>query len=125
MQCLKCVRNTVDHAVFRLDKDGETAILAVSTDDILCATSNSDIFWLIHSVLKETFEITMQEGPVLSYLNLRIIQSELGISLDQTEHINDLVKEWYPDGFKPTHTQLRTERKFKTDIAQSLPPTTQ
>ena len=43
----KCIRNSVDHSIFRLDINGETVLLEVSTDDILCTTSNSDIYWKI------------------------------------------------------------------------------
>jgi hypothetical protein len=35
----------------------------------------------------ESSSIDFAEGDQLSYLNLRIIQSEHGVSYDQTEHI--------------------------------------
>ena len=40
----------------------------------------------------------VQEGSVLKYLNFRIFQSPLGFSIDQTDHIMELVNEWFPTG---------------------------
>jgi hypothetical protein len=37
------------------------------------------------------FEVTLQEGKILHFLNLLIIQSPAGISIDQTEHIVDTI----------------------------------
>ena len=38
----------------------------------------------------------VQEGYVLKYLNFRILQCPLGLSVDQTDHIIELVNEWFP-----------------------------
>ena len=67
----------------------------------------------------------MKEGLVLHYLNLRIIQSDLGISVDQSEHISNLVKDWYPNRFKDTHTPLRTDSNFEIELSEKPPPTPQ
>ena len=43
--------------------------------------------------LKEDFDIKVQYGSVLKYLNFRIFKSPLGFSVDQTDHIVELVNE--------------------------------
>ena len=40
----------------------------------------------------------LQEGSFLNYLNFQIFQSPLGFSVDQTDHIMELVNEWLPTG---------------------------
>ena len=65
--------------------------LTVSTDDILIAANNDTAFPEITRVFEEHFEIKVQEGSVLKYLNLRIFQSPLGFNVDQTDHIMELV----------------------------------
>ena len=40
----------------------------------------------------------MQEGSVLKYLKLRISQSPLYFSIDQTDLIVYFVYKWFPDG---------------------------
>ena len=37
----------------------------------------------------------VQEGYVLKYLHFRICQSPLGFSVDQIDHIMELVNEWF------------------------------
>ena len=49
-------------------------------------------------VFKEHFEMKVQEGSVIKYLNFRICQSPLGFSIDQTYYIMELVNEWSPTG---------------------------
>ena len=38
----------------------------------------------------------LHEGSVLKYLHFRIFQSSLGFSVDHTDHIMELVNEWFP-----------------------------
>ena len=64
----------------------------------------------------------MQERPVLHYLNLQIAQSDLGVSVDQSEQISDLIKDCYPNGFKATHAPLWTDSKFEIELSDTLPP---
>ena len=51
-----------------------------------------------------------QEGSVLKYLNFRICQSLLGLSVDKTYHIMELVNEWFPNGnFRNFDITFRTD----------------
>ena len=38
----------------------------------------------------------VQEISVIKYLNFRVFQSPLCFSVDQTDHITELVNEWFP-----------------------------
>ena len=62
-------------------------IIGVSTDDFLCAYSDRSFFLNLIQGMKSYFNITSAEGPSLRMLNIRIIQSEHGVSFDQSEGI--------------------------------------
>ena len=48
------------------------------------------------------------------YLDLRIFQSPLGFSVDQTDHIMELVNEWFPTGkFRNIDTLFRKDAKYE------------
>ena len=83
---------TIDHSIYiKVFTDDTVSYLTVSTDDVLNTTNNENAFPELKRVFKEDFEMKVQEGSVLKYLNFRIFQSPLGFSVDQTDHITELV----------------------------------
>jgi hypothetical protein len=75
-------------AMFVRYEGNSEMILITSTDDFLCSYDDEDLFnrFMIH--MNEFVKTTFQEGAVLKYLSTRIIQSDMGISIDQTSHIH-------------------------------------
>ena len=69
--------------------------MAVTTDDLLFATQHKSCLDKLMTKLTKYCSITIQKGQELSYLNLRIIQSEHGISIDQAQHIERTIIEPY------------------------------
>ena len=65
--------------------------------------------------LEKSYDITTQEGSILNYLNLQIIQSQAGISFDQTAHILDMLQPHFPlhSSFTKTDTPFRTDREYE------------
>ena len=59
----------------------------------------------------------------LCYLNHIIIQSENCISVDQTDHILDLIETHLkvPQQIKATNTALHNDRQFNDKVQLSLP----
>ena len=56
----------------------------------------------------------VQEGSILEYLHLRICQSPLGFSVDQTDHIMGLGNKWFPTGkFRKVDTRFRTDSTYE------------
>ena len=52
----------------------------------------------------------LKEGSFLKHLNVRIWQSPLGFSVDNTDQIMELVTEWFPTGkLRKFDTPFRTE----------------
>ena len=98
--------------------------ITVSTDDVLNTTNNENAFPELTKTFKENFEMKLQEGSVLKYLNFRIFQSPLGFSIDQTDHIMELVNEWFPTGnFRNIDAPFRTDSPYEKELLAALPLT--
>ena len=96
--------------------------LTVSTNDVLNTTNNKTTFTEPPIFFKERFDIKVQEGSVLKYLNFRIFQSPLGFSVDQTDHIMELVNEWFQTGkFRKADTYFRTDSTYAKGLMAELP----
>ena len=81
--------------------------ITVSTDDFLSPTNIDTVPPELTIVFEEQFEMKFQEGSVLKYLNYRILQHPLDFSVDHTDHIMELVNEWFPDrNFRKVYTYL-------------------
>ena len=82
----------IDHVTYiKVFYDGTVSYLAVSTDDVLNTTNNETSFTELRIVFEQNFDMKFQYGSVLKYLNLLIFQSPLGFSVDNTDHIIELV----------------------------------
>ena len=85
-------KSTIYHAIYiKVFTDGTVSYLTFSTDDFLNTANNETAFPELTIVFKEHFEMKVQEGSVLKYLNFRIFQSPLDFSIDQTDHNMELV----------------------------------
>jgi hypothetical protein len=73
-----------DHGVFIWKKANSELFHALATE-----------FLSLKAKLEAIFEVTLQEGSVIHFLNLCIIQSPIGISIDQTDHIVETIVEPY------------------------------
>jgi hypothetical protein len=117
-------------ALFVYEKDGISFLLNTSTDDFLCIHSHQDIHEKLCTYLKQFFDIMTAQGSLIKYLNIRIVQSTLGISYDQTEHIErKILQKHFPDDkigdsiMKEVHTPFRTDNQYKIDLLEQLPAT--
>ena len=56
----------------------------------------------------------VQEVSVLKYLNLRIFQSPLGLSVNQTDHIMEIVNQCFPTGkFRKVDTPFSKDSAYE------------
>jgi hypothetical protein len=104
-------------------------IIDTSTDDFLCGHNSNSLLNSFISYLKKYVNVTVQRGAILNYLNLRIVQSIHGISIDQTQHIRDTILDvWFPadteEGMvKSAYTPFRTDSDYEKALAETLPAT--
>ena len=109
---------SVDSGIYVMAKNKNLLILVIQTDDLLIASNDESLRDLVINTLQKGFQVTSQGGTLLKFLNFRIIQSEHGISADQTPHIEDMLKKYFPPGTKipKTDTPLRSDRQFQEEI---------
>ena len=89
---IKYKKITIDHTIYiKVFTDGTVSYLTVFNGDVLNTTNNETELPELTRVFKEHFEMKLQEVPVLKCLNFRICQSPIGFSIDQTDHIMELV----------------------------------
>ena len=85
---IKYKKITIDHSIYiKVFSDVTVSYLTVSTNDVIDTTNNYTVFNGLRIVFEEYFDIKVQEGYVLKYLTLRIFQSPIGSSVDNTYHI--------------------------------------
>ena len=112
---MKYKKSTIYHAIYiNVLSSGTVSCLKVSTGDVLKNTNNETELPELRISFEESFDIKFQEGSVLKYLNFRVFQSPLGFSIDQTDHIIELVNEWLPTGkFRKLDTTFRTDSTYE------------
>ena len=72
------------------------------------------------------FEYTTDEGTTLQFLNMRIIQTQEGISFDQTQHIENKILPTYfdkDDNVPYVSHPFPVTNTFKNDLYKAFPLT--
>jgi len=116
-------KNATDNAVWVSKKGNDIVILLSETDDFMLLVSEKQLYLDIKTRIEKSYDITMQEGPILQYLNLQIIQSDAGISIDQTKHILKMLEPHFPkdSSFTATDIPFRTDREYEQDMMNAVP----
>jgi hypothetical protein len=84
------------------------------------ASENDEPFHHLVTELRQMFDLTSKQGSTLKFLNLRIVQSPLGVSFDQTQHITTQIIEPY---FGKTPTTIVPRRLYPFPIEASFEST--
>jgi hypothetical protein len=109
-------RSIYDHGVFVWKQQSSEFFLVLATDDCLVLCDD----WSQFLDLK-AFEVTLQEGAILHFLNLRIIQSPAGISIDQTDHIVEkIVTPYFKNQDTSTLVSITSPFQMDSSFEQSL-----
>ena len=122
VKIFKYKKSTIDHAIyFKVFTDGTVSYIIVSTDDVINITNDEKAFPELTIFLKENLDMKVQEGSVLKYLKFRIFQYTLGFSVDNTDHIMELINEWSPTGkFREVDKTFRTESAYEKKLMSAL-----
>ena len=97
VEIIKYNKSTIDHAIYiKVFSDVTVSYITVS-NDVLNTTNNETSFTELTIVFEEYFGIKLLEGSVLKYLNFRTFQSPLGFSVFHTDHIMEIVNEFFPN----------------------------
>jgi hypothetical protein len=65
--------------------------LDLVTDDYIIVCDDRRHFLTLKKNMEALFEVTLEEGAILRFLTLRIIQIPAGISIDQTDRIVETI----------------------------------
>lgn len=115
-------------ALFVYYEGNESLVIVTSTDDFMCTYTSEGLFVLFQKHMERFVPITTQDEMVMKYLSLRVIQSDQGISIDQTHHIKtSILDKWFPEGMverlKTADTPYPTDSQFEKELSQTLPAT--
>ena len=109
--------------------DGPATLNIVpSTDNFLYFYSHEDLFLAFETHMERFVPVTTQEGNILKYLNIQIVQTDQGISIDQTHQIKTkILDHWFPPDtvkrLKSADTPYRTDSDYERDLNEQLPAT--
>lgn len=126
---LKFVHSSTDHGIFTWSFNNmELCNLALATDDILFISKTRTPFLFLRQALEKLFDLTVTEGSILKFLNLRIVQSPAGISFDQTQHIRSvLLAEYFantdPKSIKSQPYPFPLDASFERRLFEAAPLT--
>ena len=120
---MKYKKITIDHAIYiKVFYDETVSYIMVSTDNFLSTINNETAFPELTRVFKERFEMKAQEGYLLKYLNFRVCQYPLSLSVDQTDHITEIVNEWFPTGkLRRVNTHFTIESTYEKKLMAAIP----
>ena len=111
---LKYKKIIIYHDIYiKVFTDVTVSYLIVYTDVFLNTTNNETEFPELTRFFEEQFEMIVQEVSVLKYLNFQIFKYPIGFSVDQIDHIMELVNEWFPTGkFRKFGITFRTDSTY-------------
>ena len=115
VKILKYKKITTEHDIYiKVFTDGTVSYLTVSTDYFINTNNNETAFPKPRIFFKEQFEIKVQEGSVLKYLNFWLCQYPLSLSINQTDHIKELVNGCFPTGkFRNVDTPILKDSSYE------------
>ena len=115
LQLLNIRRKNIYHAIYTKGfYYGTVSYPKVYSNDVINTNNNDTAFTELRRVFEEYFEIKFQEGYSLKYLNFPNFQSPLGLRVYQTDHITEVVNEWFPTGkIRKDDTPFSTDSTLK------------
>ena len=119
------LRSHIDHAYFAKDLGNDQfAYISLAADDLFVSCPNHHLFDDIVKFMKGFFDLTVQHGPVLKFLGLRIIQSNDAISIDQGEYVFDMLCHYFGREYshvKSVKAPMRYDQDYEKELIDAFP----
>ena len=117
-------KSIVDHGFYTksLD-DNQKLLVSLATDDLLVSVPKYTYAEDLIQFLKQYFSLTVQRGPILKFLGIRIVQTDIAISLDQSEYIFELLRKHFGttvDHIKTVSTPMRYDNTMEREIFEAI-----
>ena len=118
------IRSHVDHAYLVKDLGHNKFIyVSVATDDLFVSCPSYAIFDDLVDYMRKFFDLSIQTGPVLRFLGLRIIQTNDAISIDQGEYVFDMLCHYFGrdvDHVKAIGSPMRYDNAYEQELADAM-----
>ena len=123
VKIIKYNKITIYHNIhIKVSSDGPVYYLTVSTDNVINNNNNETASPEITRVFLEQFDMKLQEGYFLKYLNLRILQSNIGLSVDKNDPIMELLNECLPTiNVRNVDTPFMKDSTHEKELITTLP----
>ena len=118
------IRNNIDHSFYiKYDqKNNIEGLLSVTVDDLLLTYREESTQQYFDKNILAAFDITTPSDITrMKFLSLHIYQSAYGTSIDQTNHISNILSTWIDEGheMKVVNFPFPTDSTFEQDLSQS------
>ncbi len=118
--------SNIDKAFYTYHSNNELlAMLSTTVDDFLLSFKHPTIRDHFFKFMSEAFDVTTPGYQTqLTFLSLRIYQSEHGISVDQTNHIyNNILSDWSSHKINYQHhdNPMKAHPTYEYELSQSPP----
>jgi len=107
-------RDKVDTTLFLKTKGEHILIVQVYVDDIILGATHENLCNEFSKMMRSEFEMSMM-GELNFFLGLQIKQTSNGTMIDQQKYINELLKKFGMDSFKPIDTPISPSTKLVMD----------
>jgi hypothetical protein len=101
-------------------------MVSLATDDLLSSFPTYKHAEDFKAFLEKYCALTMQTGSVLKFFGIRIVQSDIAISMDQSEFIFDLLVSYFGkdiDKVKTLTTPMRYDTEYEKELFDAIPLT--
>ena len=123
----KLFPSKVDHGFFWKNLDNKQMMfVSLATDDCLVSVPNYKYADDFIRFMKQYFKVSIQKGPILKFLGIRIVQTDHAVSLDQSEYVFEALRKYFGTDFdkiKTISTPMRYDNGYETEIFESTPLT--
>ena len=118
-------KSTVDHGFFSKGyENSDVMLLSLATDDCLCSFRYESHLKEFVSFITQYFDVVVQNGQVLKFLGIRIVQSNHAISIDQGEYIFDALETYFGENISSINTvstPFNYSQDYNRELASSPP----
>ncbi|GKB73399.1 retrovirus-related pol polyprotein from transposon TNT 1-94 [Tanacetum coccineum] len=104
----------VDNTLFTKKKDSHIIIVQIYVDDIIFGLTCQELCDDFSRIMHEEFKMSMM-GKLNFFLSLQIKQLEDSIFFNQSKYIQEMLKKFGLEDFKPIKTPMLSETKITRD----------
>ncbi|KAJ9536501.1 hypothetical protein OSB04_un000338 [Centaurea solstitialis] len=112
-------RGTTDITLFYKKHDDDILLVQIYVDDIIFGSTDVSMCKDFKSLMQKEFEMCMM-GELNFFLGLQVKQSTEGIFINQSKHVNDLLKKYQLHDASPMRTPMAPECKLYRGMIGSL-----